>query len=89
MIKIPITFHDTEDILKFMRITKPYPFHMDLVSGKRTVDAKSLLGVLAIGHARSLNLVIHETSSQTLDKMLEEIADFVSSGSFRKLSYAL
>ena len=32
MIKIPINFRKTDDIVKFVEIANQYPFHMDLVS---------------------------------------------------------
>ena len=44
MIKIPVHFRHTDDIVEFVKIVSQYPFHMDLVSGNRAVDAKSLMG---------------------------------------------
>ena len=46
MIKIPVHFRHSDDIVEFVKIVSQYPFHMDLVSGNHAVDAKSLMGLL-------------------------------------------
>lgn len=77
MIKVPVNFCETNDILEFVRIVNQYPFHMDLVSGNRAVDAKSLLGTLALGQACCLNLMIHSSPSQSTDRLLTEMQSFM------------
>ena len=76
MIKIPINFHKTDDIVKFVEIANQYPFHMDLVSGNRAVDAKSLMGTLAMGHADRLSLMIHSYPSPSTDQLLTQMQSF-------------
>ena len=51
MIKVPVNFKQTDEVLDFVRLVNQYPFQMDLVSGKHVVDAKSLMGTLAISMA--------------------------------------
>lgn len=76
MIKIPINFHQTDDIIKFVKIANQYPFHMDLVSGNRAVDAKSLMGTLAMGHAAGLSLMIHSYPSPSTEQLLTQMQSF-------------
>ena len=55
MIKVPVNFKRTEDAVEFVKIANEYPFQMDLASGSRIVDAKSLLGTIAISQAEGLS----------------------------------
>lgn len=77
MIKIPVTFETTDAVVEFVRITNQFPFHMDLVSGKRIVDAKSLLGTMAIGQASNLFLIIHATPSLPTKTLLTKLSGFL------------
>lgn len=45
-----IIFSSPEDVLNFVRTVEKYPYDMDLESGRAVVDAKSLLGLMNLGH---------------------------------------
>lgn len=76
MIKVPVNFRQTDEVLEFVKIVNEYPFHMDLVSGSRAVDAKSLMGTLAISEATPLSLMIHSAPSQTTERLLTQMHSF-------------
>lgn len=76
MMKIPIRFTQVDEMVRFVELLSHFPFPMDLASGKRIVDAKSLMGVLAIGHALGLSLIVHEHPSLISQDLLAELAAF-------------
>lgn len=71
MQRIPICFHRPEDITEFVDITNQYKYDMDLRSGKNIVDAKSLLGVIALSKADGVELVVHHDECTELVEQLQ------------------
>lgn len=59
MQKVQICFRRPEDITEFVDIMNQCEYDVDLKSGKNIVDAKSLLGVIAISKADRIELIIH------------------------------
>ena len=46
MIKVPVNFRQTDEVLEFVKIVNEYPFHMDLVIlQKMTVFKNSLFDI--------------------------------------------
>lgn len=72
MQKIPVCFRQPEDITEFVDIMNQFEFDVDLRSGKNIVDAKSLLGVLAISNAHGVELVVHHDECGELLKRVHE-----------------
>lgn len=72
MQRIPICFHQPEDITEFVDITNQYNYDMDLRSGKNIVDAKSILGVIALSKADGVELVVHHDECKELVEQLQE-----------------
>ena len=66
MHKLGICFRQPEDITEFVDIINQFEYDVDLKSGKNIVDAKSLLGVIAISKADGVELVIHSDECQEL-----------------------
>ena len=56
MFEKKIKFNDTKDIQEFVKAADKCDFDIDIVSGCIFVDAKSFLGVLALGFARELTV---------------------------------
>ena len=48
-----------QDIKDFNRIVEKYPFNIDLISGRYTVDAKSLMGIFSLDLLGPITLVAH------------------------------
>lgn len=70
MQKVQICFRQPEDITEFVDIMNQCEYDVDLKSGKNIVDAKSILGVIAISKADHVELVIHsDDCGELLDKI--------------------
>lgn len=71
-----ICFRQPEDITEFVDIINQFEYDVDLKSGKNIVDAKSLLGVIAISKADGVELVIHSDECQELlDRLQNYVKD--------------
>lgn len=75
MQKVSVRFKDVDQVRQFVSTIDKFDASFDLGSGKRIVDAKSILGVMALDLSRPLCLRYHSD-----DKEIEEkIAPFVCS----------
>lgn len=74
MCRYEICFQNPGDIAEFVEIMNQYNFDIDLVSENKIVDAKSVIGVMAISKAGNLELVIH---SDNPSPVLNQIRDFL------------
>ena len=54
MRKRTVIFRKVEDMLDFVKKVENYPYNMDMKSGRFTVDAKSLFGLLNLGLERKI-----------------------------------
>ncbi len=59
MIKKSIRFTSVNDIKEFVNITMTQPFDIDLIAGRYTADAKSILSVFGLDLGREVTLGIH------------------------------
>lgn len=74
MQKVQICFRQPEDITEFVDIMNQCEYDVDLKSGKNIVDAKSILGVLAISKADGVELIIH---SDEYEELLDKIQAYL------------
>lgn len=54
--KLFITFHEKEDILRFVAVCGRYDDAIDIRVGKQTTDAKSIMGMLLLQLDQSLEI---------------------------------
>ena len=59
MIKKSIRFTSLNDIKDFVNITMKQPFDIDLIAGRYTADAKSILSVFGLAMDGEVTLGIH------------------------------
>lgn len=85
MIQLPILLPSASDAEKFVSIVEQYPYSMDLVSGGQSVDAKSIIGVLAISQRSDLYLVIHEVFSDISQQLFDSLEPYVK-GNLKELT---
>ncbi len=72
--QVNVKFQNVEQIRQFINTIDKFDTNFDLGSGRRTVDAKSILGVMALDFREPLRLRYHSN-----DKMIEEkIAPFLA-----------
>ncbi len=85
MIQLPILLPSAKDAERFVSILEQFPYSMDLVSGARSVDAKSIIGVLAISQRTDLCLVIHEVFSDISQELFNSLEPYVK-GNLKELT---
>ena len=61
------------DLNHFVSIVNRFPYEMNLWSGRKVRDAKSVLGILSLDLNRPLTLIIHHDHCEQL---LEELRPF-------------
>lgn len=65
-----VVFTQISQVQEFVNLTSQYPNDVDLVSGRYTVDAKSLLGIYSLDLRNPLQVVIYgENSKQLAEKL--------------------
>ena len=75
MMRFAVKFNQSDDISAFVDAVNKIECDVDLVSGRMIVDAKSIMGVMAISKARNLELVVHANDEpEGLDKILNQVS---------------
>lgn len=74
MKRYSICFRRPKDIAEFVRTISQFDCDMDIQCGRQIVDAKSILGVLAISKASQIELVIH---SEDCDEIVDSVRDYI------------
>ena len=70
MTKMTIKLPTVGDVKEFVQIMSKCPKTGDIVSGRHTVDARSLMGIFSLDLSKSVDLVIHGDE----DEVAETIA---------------
>lgn len=70
-----IKFEQADQIINFVRIINRYDYEADIKCGSRIVDAKSIVGVLSLAKAKTVELILH---TEECGKLLEEIAPYAA-----------
>lgn len=61
------------EVKEFVRIVNDYPFDVDLISGRYTVDGKSIMGIFSLDLALPIAVEIHSDEAQQL---IQQLAPF-------------
>ena len=59
MTKLQIRMRQVDQVKEFVDLLSKYPYEMDLVSGRYTIDAKSLLGIYSLAYSSCKLLVMN------------------------------
>ena len=70
MIKLNIQMQQVDQVKDFVNLLSKYPYEMDLISGRYTIDAKSLLGICSLDLSKPLTLVIY---AEECDELLIQL----------------
>lgn len=76
MLHLPVHFRDANSARQFVAVLEQFPYPCDLISGTRSVDAKSLIGVLALSHRTDLELLIHEVPTEISGDLLRKLHSY-------------
>lgn len=78
MKQVSVKLNESTLIKAFVNIINKYPFEMDLKSGRYIVDAKSILGIFSLDLSKNIDLEIHSDNENEINKLLEDIKDFIA-----------
>lgn len=74
MISRNIILRSQKEIMEFVDIVAQYPYSVEVSLGKETMDAKSVLGMLALGFNRVMQMNIQSDHAEDL---LEAVSKFL------------
>ena len=67
-----ISLTQVNQVQKFVNVVSKVPYDVDMVSGRYTINAKSLLGIYSLDLNRPLQVVMYSDDWEALKKELEE-----------------
>ena len=67
-----ISLTQVNQVQKFVNVVSKVPYDVDMVSGRYTINAKSLLGIYSLDLNRPLQVVMYSDDCEALKKELEE-----------------
>lgn len=77
MKKVMLTLSSIDAVKVFVNEINMLPYDADLVSGRYTVDAKSIMGIFSLNLSQPIELVIHSDNDEACDKFIAKISDFL------------
>ncbi len=72
MIKLKIS--SPEDIRKFVGITRRFTSDIDLISGHRRVDGKSVMGVYSLNFKRDIQVEFIPKNNEKIEDLQQDLA---------------
>lgn len=77
MIKRKIKLNSITDVKEFTTLANGVTYEIDFLSGRYTVDAKSIMGIFSLDLTKTLTLVVHASEEECKD-FLEEVEKFIT-----------
>ena len=77
MKKTTIFLNTISDVKNFVNIACKYDFSADLVSGRYSVDAKSIMGIFSLDLSKPVELEGHGGDDKACAKFFGEIAPYI------------
>ena len=71
---VNIKLTSIQDVRDFVNVVTSQTIEIDLVSGRYTVDAKSIMGIFSLDLLNPIQLIAH---SDDCDDLMEMIKDFI------------
>lgn len=68
---VTISLTQVSQVQDFVNLVSRYPFDVDMVSGRYTVDAKSMLGIYSLDLSRPLQVLIYSNDCEELKEELK------------------
>lgn len=69
---LTISLSQVSQVQQFVNTVNKYPFDVDMVSGRYTINAKSLLGIYSLDLNRPLQVLIYSDDCEELKAELRE-----------------
>lgn len=77
MYEVEVLLNSIDKVKNFVSITAKFDAEMDLVNGRYTVDAKSILGIFSMDLAKPLIFRVYEGKENVSD-ILKAISQYVN-----------
>ncbi len=77
MKRTTIFLNTISDVKNFVNIACKYEFSADLVSGRYSVDAKSIMGIFSLDLSRPVDLEVHGGGESEYASFFEEIKPYI------------
>ena len=71
MVECNILLDTIDKIADFIKVISKIEYDIDLVKGRYTVDAKSVVGVFTLDLSKEAKIIIHTDDESILDKFSE------------------
>ena len=71
MVECNILLDTIDKIADFIKVVSKIEYDVDLVKGRYTVDAKSVVGVFTLDLLKEAKIIIHTDDESILDKFSE------------------
>lgn len=70
---VTISLSQVSQVKQFVNLVGQAPFDVDVVSGRYTVNAKSMLGIYSLDLSKPIQVVIYSDNCEQLKKDLREL----------------
>lgn len=70
---VTISLSQVSQVKQFVNLVGQAPFDVDVVSGRYTVNAKSMLGIYSLDLSKPIQVVIYGDNCEQLKKDLREL----------------
>lgn len=77
MKEVPVKILTVDNVRRFVHLCKPFRENIEIVSGRRVVDAKSILGIFSIDLTQSLIARIDTDHEEVFDTFKNQIQEFI------------
>lgn len=69
---VTISLTQVDQVKRFVNLVAQAPYDVDMVSGRYTVNAKSMLGIYSLDLSKPIQVVIYSDDCEELKKNLTE-----------------
>lgn len=76
MKRVAVKFERPDQIIDFVRIMNRYEYDADVKCGSRIVDAKSIVGVLALAKSKTVEVIVY--TDDACQGLMEEISQYAA-----------
>lgn len=77
MVNHKIILNSISKVKEFVEITMMVDFDVDIISGRYTINAKSIMGIFSLDLSKKLELVIRGGNEEEITEYLKSITRFI------------
>lgn len=71
---VTISLTQVDQVRRFVNLVAQVPYEVDVVSGRYTVNAKSMLGIYSLDLSKPIQVLMY---SDSCEELKEELAEFM------------